>query len=381
MTSVTQANPPTESLGTGIIAGLVTGLVATLTDIIPMAALVFSGALEPYVATGIGINLFSSAIIGAIIALRSSLKGIIAFPVAEEMTTLAVILSAVASQIPSSTPALEVLLTLVAAIALTSLLVGVFLLVVGHLRLGEWIRFLPYPVMGGYLAGLGCLMSLGGLQVMADVGTVTQLPLLFQPHLLLKWVPGVAFAIALLGLTRRYQNVLVIPASFTLVTGLFYLVLALTQTSLAEAFQQRWLLGPFPAGPLWQPISLFHLTGVNWGLILTQLPAMAALMLITTLSILLVSSGIELVTEQEMDLNRELKAAGLANIGSGLLGGVVGSHTIGATLLARQIGGKSRLTGLIVAGFYLVVLFAGLSLLAFFRVLWPVERCCSLACR
>jgi SulP family sulfate permease len=102
--------------------------------------------------------------------------------------------------------------------------------------------------MGGYLAGLGCLMSLGGLQVMADVGTVTQLPLLFQPHLLLKWVPGVAFAIALLGLTRRYQNVLVIPASFTLVTGLFYLVLALTQTSLAEAFQQRWLLGPFPAG-------------------------------------------------------------------------------------------------------------------------------------
>jgi MFS superfamily sulfate permease-like transporter len=60
---------------------------------------------------------------------------------------------------------------------------------------------------------------------------------------------------------------------------------------------------------------------------------------------------------------------------------VVGSHTIGATLLARQIGGKSRLTGLIVAGFYLVVLFAGLSLLAFFRVLWPVERCCSLACR
>lgn len=248
MTSVTQANPPTESLGTGIIAGLVTGLVATLTDIIPMAALVFSGALEPYVATGIGINLFSSAIIGAIIALRSSLKGIIAFPVAEEMTTLAVILSAVASQIPSSTPAPEVLLTLVAAIALTSLLVGVFLLVVGHLRLGEWIRFLPYPVMGGYLAGLGCLMSLGGLQVMADVGTVTQLPLLFHPHLLLKWVPGVAFAIALLGLTRRYQNVLVIPASFTLVTGLFYLVLALTQTSLAEAFQQRWLLGPFPAG-------------------------------------------------------------------------------------------------------------------------------------
>jgi sulfate permease, SulP family len=350
----------------GIIAGLVAGLIATLTDIIPMAAFVFSGNLEPYVATGIGINLFSSAIIGLVIALRSSFKGIIAFPVAEEMATLAVILSAVARQIPTSAPAEEVILTIIAAIALTSLLVGIFLLVVGQLRLGELIRFLPYPVVGGYLAGLGCLLSLGGFQVMADVGTIAQLPMLLQPDLLLKWLPGFAFAVGLLVLTHRYNNVLVIPVSFIAVTSLFYLVLLWTQTSLTDAFQQRWLLGPFPSGQLWQPTSLFNLTQVNWTLILSQLPEMFALMLITALSILLVSSGIELVMQQDLDLNRELQAAGIANILSGLLGGIVGSQTIGATLLACKIGGNSRLTGVIVSGFYLVVLFAGLSLLSFF---------------
>lgn len=356
----------TERFLPGIIAGLVAGLIATLTDIIPMAAFVFSGNLEPYVATGIGINLFSSALIGLVIALRSSFKGIIAFPVAEEMATLAVILSAVARQIPSSATAEEVILTIIAAIALTSLLVGIFLLIVGQLRFGELIRFLPYPVVGGYLAGLGCLLSLGGLQVMVDVGTIAQLPMLLQPDLLLKWIPGFAFAVGLLVLTHRYKNVLVIPVSFVAVTSLFYLVLSWTQTSIAAAFQQRWLLGPFPTGQLWQPISLFNLTQVNWTLILSQLPEMFALMLITALSILLVSSGIELVMEQDIDLNRELKAAGIANILSGLLGGIVGSHTIGATLLACKIGGNSRLTGIIVSGFYLVVLFAGLSLLSFF---------------
>lgn len=366
MASAPKERLKTDKLLPGIVAGCVAGLIATLTDIIPMAAFVFSGALEPYVATGIGINLFSSAIIGLVIALRSSFKGIIAFPVAEEMATLAVILSAVARQIPSSATADEVMLTIIAAIALTSLLVGLFLWGVGHLRLGELIRFLPYPVVGGYLAGLGCLLSLGGLQVMADVGTIAQLPLLLQPDLLLKWIPGVAFAIGLLLLTHRYKHVLVIPISFTVVTSVFYLVLGLTQTSIASAFQNRWLLGPFPAGQLWRPISLFQLTQVNWGLVLTQLPGMAALMLITALSILLVSSGIELVMEQDLDLNRELKAAGIANICSGLLGGIVGSHTIGATLLACKTGGNSRLTGMIVSGFYLVVLFAGLSLLAFF---------------
>lgn len=356
----------TDKLFPVIMAGLVAGLIATLTDIIPMAAFVFSGNLEPYVATGIGINLFSSAILGFVIALRSSFKGMIAFPVAEEMATLAVILSAVAQQLPSSATAEEVILTMIAAIVLSSLLVGLFLLVVGQLRLGELIRFLPYPIVGGYLAGLGCLLSLGGLQVMAGVGTIAQLPMLLQPDLLLKWIPGLVFAIGLLVLTHRYQHVLLIPVSFIGVTSLFYLVLALTQTSIADAFGQRWLLGPFPAGQLWQPVSLLNLTHVNWSLILSQLPGMFALMLITALSILLVSSGIELVMEQDLDLNQELKVAGIANILSGLLGGIVGSHTIGATLLACKIGGNSRLTGAIVSGFYLAVLFTGLSLLSFF---------------
>lgn len=356
----------TDKLFPGIVAGLVAGLIATLTDIIPMAAFVFSGTLEPFVATGIGLNLFSSAILGFVIALGSSFKGIIAFPVAEEMATLAVILSAVARQIPSSATPEEVLLTIIGAIALSSLLVGIFLLVVGQLRLGELIRFLPYPVVGGYLAGLGCLLSLGGLQVMVGVGTIAQLPTLFQSDLLLKWIPGVAFAIGLLILTNRLTHILVIPLSFITVTSLFYLGLSLTQTSLTQAFEQRWLLGPFPEGQLWQPVSLLNLTHVNWSLILSQLPGMFALMLITALSILLVSSGIELVMEKDIDLNQELKVAGVANICSGLLGGIVGSHTIGATLLACKIGGNRRLTGVIVSGFYLAVLFAGLSLLSFF---------------
>jgi sulfate permease, SulP family len=366
VTSVPENRARTDNLIPVIAAGLVTGLIATLTDIVPMAAFVFSGNLEPYVATGIGINLFSSAIIGLIIALRSSFQGVIAFPLAEEMATLAVILSAVAGQLPSSATSEEVILTIMAAIALTSLLVGMFLLVVGQLKLGELIRFLPYPVVGGFLAGLGCLLTLGGLHVMADVGTVAQLPMLLQPALWLKWIPGVAFAIGLLLLTHRYKHVLVIPVSFAVVTGLFYLVLALTQTSIADAFQQRWLLGPFPAEQTWRPISLFHLTQANWTVVWTQLPEMFALMLITALSILLVSSGLELITEQDLDLNRELQAAGLANLATGLLGGVLGSHTIGATLLGRQVGGNSRLTSIIVSGVYLAVLFAGLSFLSFF---------------
>ena len=40
-------------------------------------------------------------------------------------------------------------------IALTSILVGIFFFILGSLKLGKLVRFIPYPVVGGFLAGTG----------------------------------------------------------------------------------------------------------------------------------------------------------------------------------------------------------------------------------
>ncbi|GET40671.1 hypothetical protein [Microseira wollei] len=72
-----------------------------LTYITPMAALVFSGKLEPFLATGIGITLFSTAAIGTVVALRRSFVGTIVLPVPSAMTILGAIAAAIAAKIPT----------------------------------------------------------------------------------------------------------------------------------------------------------------------------------------------------------------------------------------------------------------------------------------
>jgi len=67
-----------------------------------------------------------------------------------------------------------------------------------------------------------------------------------------------------------------------------------------------------------------------------------------------------------VDLNHELRAAGLANLLSGLGGGMVGYHALSLSTLSHRIGARGRLPGLIAGALALVMLFAGSALFAFF---------------
>ncbi len=77
----------------------------------------------------------------------------------------------------------------------------------GIFRLGGLIRFIPYPVIGGFLAGTGWLLVRGSFGVMADASlTFAGLPHLFQADVLHRWLPGLLFAILLYLVVRRLPS-------------------------------------------------------------------------------------------------------------------------------------------------------------------------------
>ncbi len=213
------------------------------------------------------------------------------------------------------------------------------------------------------LGGLGCLLSQGALTVMT--GSAQLSPLLWSPETLWRWLPGLGLALVLLILSRRYTHFLIIPASFLAATALFYGIWLLTGHNWADASAQGWLLGPFPDQGGWHPASLSALFSADWSVIGPQLGTMLTVMVITALSLLLVSSGIELATEQELNLNQELRSIGLGCFLSGLLGGTVGSHGV-TTVLVHKMGAQSRLVGIVTGLVYLMVLFLGISVISFF---------------
>lgn len=347
------------------IAGGVTGIIGVIRGI-SYAALIFSGSLAVHLNVGVGIAIYSTAAISIVVALMSSLPGMIATPLAAPTAVLAVLAAAIAERM-SDAPAEELLLTVVAAIAIGSLCTGVFLFLLGRFKLGQTISFIPYPVVGGFMAGTGWLLVRGGIQVMSDRDlSFANLVSICQPTAISHWLTGLGLAVVLLVATKRYQHYLVMPGSLLLAIGLFYLVLWGTHTPIPEARTLGWLLGPFPEGGLWQPLTLPQLSLVNWSVILEQAGIIATLMFISLLSLVLTNNGIELAVERDIDLNSELQAVGIANLAAGIGSGMAGNQALPSTLLVHKMGAKNRLSGVFKTVPCTAVLVLGASFLSFF---------------
>ena len=362
-TEVINKIQPTQWLTT-LIAGLVIGLIIASAEI-SFAVLIFSGDLAEYVPRGIGLFLAGSLIATIVTALTSSYPGMISPNEDVPAAIVAVMAAGIVSTMSASATLDEIYLTIVAAIIVTSLLTGLVFLVQGHFKLGALFRFLPYPVVGGFLAGLGWVLASGGLVAMADIPLeFGQLPAFSQQDVFVHWLPGAIFAVAMLLILNRFTHYLIMPGMILGAAGLFYLFVALLKVPIDQVSQQGWLLGPFAEGGLWQPFSPAALFDVQWSAIWAQAGNIAALLIVSTIALLLSASGMELTVERDIELDRELQASGLGTLGSGLVGGLVSYPALGLSTLGYRIGGSSRLLGLVVAAVLGIVLYFGPAMLS-----------------
>lgn len=353
-----------QQLLPSLTAGLVVGVVSLVTSI-SLAMPIFSDNLATFVSQGIGLMLFGAVAMGLVNTLTSSFSGIVAIPQGSPIAVIALIAATVANRAAPSMSADALFATIVTAIALTSFLTGLFLIFLGRFNLGELVRYIPYPVVGGFLAGTGMLLTLKAIGVMIDSPFgFAQLPVLIQPGIWFKWLPGVVFAVVLLLVSRRYSHFLIIPGMLLTALVLFYLTLILTGTPLAQAGARGWLLGPFPHGRLWHPPNLTMLRQVDWLLVVGEIGNMSIVAVVSAIALLLKIGALELVVQRDMDLNRELVTAGWGNLAAALGGSPVGYISLGGTVLGYRLGSNSRLIGLTTAALSGIVLFFGAPFLS-----------------
>lgn len=361
-----KTDSPLERLLCIVSAGLVTGITAVTIEL-SFAALIFSGPLAPYVARGIGLALFGAIAMSAIVAMAGSLKGTVALPQDSPAAIIALVSAAIVASMPPSASGDSRFNTVVASIIVSSLLTAVVFILLGRFKLGSLTRFVPYPVVGGFLAGTGWLLLQGAIGMMAGIPLgLSQLPHLFDLATLISWLPGALLGVFLLVVLRHHNHFLITPIVLLGAVAVFYSALAAANMPIEEASSRGWLLGPFPQEALWQPITPGVLSQVSWLAILGQADKMVTIVFIGVVSLLFNASGLELVTGQDIDLNRELLSAGIANLVSGLGGGSVGYQTLSLSALANRMGASSRLVGILVAAFCGLLLVYGASIVAIF---------------
>ena len=352
-----------------LLPGLSLGVVMGIKEIIfalSVGSLIFSGELAPYLPYGIGIALVTQVITLICISLSSSIPGVVG-GLQDSPSVIVAVMAAVLVSTLSAAGGGDILTTVLVTIAATTLLTGVFFLMLGFFRLGGLVRFIPYPVVGGFLAGTGWLLLQGSFAVMADYPlTLRNIPALLQSDQLVLWVPGALFALGLFFGLRRINHFLATPTILIGATILFFLMLPVMGMSIDEAVNRGLLLGGVSGTATWQPLALDNLRAANWVAILGQGGNIAIILLLSVVGLLLNASGIELAIRQDVDLNRELRVAGFANILSGLGGGLVGFHALDLSTLCSRVGMRSRLPGLVASVICAGMLFVGSPLLAFF---------------
>lgn len=321
------------ALGATLATGLVLALVNVLLTIALMS-LIFRDGLQEFLPIGIGLGLVGSAAIGLVLAAGSSFRGMYAG--VQDASAAIIGLSAVSIVgVLGSANALE---TVIATIVVASLATGAVFLAMGYLGLGEIARFVPFPVIGGLLAGTGYLIFMGslgtlGVRDVADLGAAESAGS-FWPGLLLALLFFVAARRA--WGSRAYLVFLVVA-----VAG-FHLSSALMGVGRQDALERGWLLGPFPEGSLWPGTIFTHLARADWGLVAGEAAGLVTILLIAPITLLLYISGLETSTRTDLEMNRELGATGWANVAAGLLGGPPGYMYLADTVITSRLVGMRR---------------------------------------
>jgi sulfate permease, SulP family len=309
-----------------------------ISETLAMAAFLFAGSLSAGYELAGTLFLCGAIVTRLAVAFFSRLPNAVGGP---QEIGMAVIAGMLAGLPAAANPEVSIA-TALAICGATSVLTGVIFLLVGEFRLAHLARLLPYPVLAGFLAGSGWLLFSGGFTMVlgappgweaTDFGNAVEWAIDWTKLSVL--LPALLLAVTMhMVVLSRPQATLAVMAAAAL---LFYIVLSAFSIDIAAARDLGWLPATPSSGAESGP-GLEIVTLIDWSHVLSAVPLMLAAAGLSTLGMLLTTSGLSLKTRTEVDVNKELRGQGAANIALGMFGGLAGFVMVGSTVLANRFG-------------------------------------------
>jgi sulfate permease, SulP family len=338
-------------LASGVGIGLVETMVA-----VAFASLVFGGRIAYYLPDGIALYLGAAAAILAVFAWRAGARGVVGGLQATGAALMATVAATTALRGSPETGFLSV----IAATVLVTVLCAAAFLVLGIRRRGNLLRYIPVPVVGGFIAGAGWLLVQGGLHLAIDEPLFyTRFGDFIEGRAVAMWAPTVAFGVLLLLAVRIVRKPLVLPVALGVGLLGFGLAALAAGASISDLRGKGWLLGPFTRDVAWKPWSVLAVADANWFAIARSSAPIVVTVVVVALVMLSNVGDSEDSLGRDLDTDRELRDAGLLNLVSGALGGTPGYHAAGFSRLAVRMGVDARRAGFVAAAVPLTILVFG----------------------
>ena len=294
-------------------------------------------------------GLWGAVIIGLVASLFGGTPTLISEPTGPMTVVFTSVILSLTATAPDKETAMAMAFTVV-------ILAGIFQILFGVFRLGRYVTQMPYTVISGFMSGIGAILVILQLPAFLGqkasggvIGTLTSLPSLvagIQPmELALALI-----TVAILWFTPSGIKKFCPPQLLALVLG----------TLLSVTLFQDAGLKTIPAFNAELPtLQMPNFSGGQMRLMFVDA---AVLGMLGCIDALLTSVVADSLTRTEHDSNKELVGQGLANIASGLFGGLPGAGATMGTVVNIQAGGRSALSGLVRALILMVVVLAAAPL-------------------
>jgi sulfate permease, SulP family len=324
--------------------------VLSVTFGLSYALLIFGGPLTPYLSYGVAATFISSAILAAVIALGSSLPFAIAGPESSTTAVTGILVASLVEHMTAVDPSAPLLAPVLITLGLSTIATGIVLYGFGVTRMGRAIRYVPYPVVGGFLGATGLLIVLGAVRVITDHPVQFSTLGRFGDMITVSQLSAAGAMALILYLTwhrsRTPFGLPIILIGGVIAAHVAFWIIGITTE---EAQATGWTFQPPPPTQFMLPWSKQELTRYPWSVVPDLLGNLVAVIFVTASSTLFNTTGIEVAAHREANLERELNVTGLANILTGALAGYPGCSSISRSVLNFSSGGRGRLSGLTVA--------------------------------
>ncbi|MBQ9587289.1 MAG: SulP family inorganic anion transporter [Bacteroidales bacterium] len=243
------------------------------------------------------------------------------------------------------------------AMSLAGLFCGLFQILFGIIKIGKYVRYIPYPVLSGFMSGIGVIIILqqfyplmGLKSPVLTIDMITEMP------------TRLASGISLNALWLGLGTILIItlfPKVTKKIPATLVALIAMTLVSLLLDMPDNLTIGSIPSG---LPLPFFANEAVNLGevdwltVLKTSIIPGLTLAGLGSIDTLLTSVVADNITKTHHNSNRELIGQGIGNMVSGLFCGIAGAGATMRTVVNVKSGGRTQLSGMFHSLFLLAIL-------------------------
>ncbi|MBR3724138.1 MAG: SulP family inorganic anion transporter [Bacteroidales bacterium] len=341
----------TNNIKGDLFGGVTAGIVA-LPLALAFGIQAFGGVNDPAAASmGALAGIVGAAMLGFFAALFGGTHSQISGPTGPMTVVTATLIGGVWASSGGSLS--DVLISM----SLAGIFCGLFQILFGVIKLGKYIRYIPYPVLSGFMSGIGVIIILQQLYPLVGLkGSGTMVDLLMG-------IPGaVSTGISVTALLLGLGTILIIylfPLITKKVPATLVALIVMTVVSLFCNLDSSLIIGEIPSG---MPLPFFakagiDLAAVNWVAVLkaSVIPGLT-LAGLGSIDTLLTSVVADNITKTKHNSNKELIGQGLGNAIAGLFCGLPGAGATMRTVVNVKSGGRTQISGMVHALLLLAIL-------------------------